>query len=415
MLRGIGVVLAIVLAAPGGAGASPLELFGFGGRSPALAGGGVAVARGYESVYLNPAGLAGVERQRLTFGTAAAHFALEIDEGDAGVDDTTSVLIGGAVPIGLGGALADRVVLGLGFHIPNRALVRVDRPVIGAPTFALLDNRAEAIGINVALGVKVSERLSVGAGVLTLAQLRGRITVSEDAAGAFITRSNQNLITHFAPIAGVRYDATDELRLGLTARAPSRSDYEIEVDTDVTSIPLSLPELAIAGNAQYDPLMVALGAGWRLRPALTLIAELEYRRWSGFPRPTENPVVGDTAPPAPGFSDTVVPRLAVESRFYQGSVDLTGRAGYAFHLSPAPEMSGRITLLDNHRHAASLGLGVELHGPVPLAIDVWAQAHLLQSRTHAKNPDAFEGEPPFTQIRSSGQVFTGGLTVGVEL
>lgn len=415
MIRGIGVVLAVTLASTGAAEASPLELFGFGGRSPALAGGGVAIAAGYESVYLNPAGLAGVERKRLTLGTAAAHFALEIDDRDAGIDDTTAVLIGGALPIRLGGALADRVVLGLGFHIPNRALVRVDRPVIGEPTFALLDNRAEAIGINVALGVELDERWSVGAGFLTLAQLRGRITVSEDAAGAFITKSDQKLITHFAPVAGARYAASDSLQLGLTARGPSRSDYEIEVDTDVTSIPLSLPELAIAGNAQYDPAMVALGAAFRPRPSLVLLGELEYRRWSGFPRPTENPVVGDTAPPAPEFSDTVVPRLAVEALLHRGSVDVTGRAGYAFHLSPAPEMSGQLTLLDNHRHAGSLGLGIELHGSVPLAIDVWTQVHVLHSRTHDKDPAAFDGDPPFSRIRSGGSVATGGLTVGVDL
>ena len=414
MVRGIALALVVTLSTSSAA-ASPLELFGFGGRSPALAGGGVAVASGYESVYLNPAGLAGVDRQRLTLGTAGARFSLEIDDRDAGIDDTTALLIGGALPIALGGALKDRVVLGLGFHIPNRALVRVDRPITGEPTFAILDNRAEAIGINVGLGVELDERWSAGIGVLTLAQLRGRITVSEDAGGAFITRSDQSLVTHFAPIAGVRFAATDSLRLGLTARAPSRSDYEIEVDTDVTSIPLSLPELAIAGNAQYDPLMIALGAGWQLGPDLAVIGELEYRRWSGFPRPTENPVVGDTAPPAPGFSDTVVPRLAVESLLYRGAVDLTGRAGYAFFLSPAPEMTGEITLLDNHRHAASLGVGIELDGAVPLVIDVWAQAHLLHSRTHDKDPAAFEDEPPVPRVSSSGRVFTGGLTVGVDL
>jgi long-chain fatty acid transport protein len=395
--------------------ASPLEMFGFGGRSPGMAGGGVAVASGYESVYLNPAGLAGVRRKRLTLGAAAAQFSLDIDGADAGVDTTTASIIGGALPVTLGGALADRVVLGLGFHIPNKALVRVDRPLIGEPTFALLDNRADAIGINAALGVEISERWSAGAGFLALAQLRGKITVSEDASGAFITSSDQNLITHFAPIAGARYRAAGNLDVGLTARAPSRSDYEIEVDTDVTSIPLSLPELAIAGNAQYDPLTVALGVGWRPSPRLSIIGELEYRRWSAFPRPTENPVIGDQAPPAPGFSDTAVPRLAAEITVVDGSWSLISRAGYAFHLSPAPEMTGPITLLDNHRHVAALGIGLELPGSVPLTLDVWAQVHVLHDRTHDKDPAAFPDEPPFDSVSSGGSVATGGLTLGVDL
>ena len=113
-----------VVPSPTTSEASPLELFGFGARSPGLAGAGVADPDGFASVYVNPAGLARITRQRFTLGSAGTNFDLKIDGDDAGVKSGTAIILGGAVPIPFGGALANRVVIGLGFHIPNKALVR---------------------------------------------------------------------------------------------------------------------------------------------------------------------------------------------------------------------------------------------------------------------------------------------------
>ena len=269
-----------------------------------------------------------------------------------------------------------------------------------------------------AIGVRINDRLSVGIGALVLATLRGKIIVADDASGAFVTRTEQRLTTNVAPIAGGRYVFSEQFSMGLTLRAPSRVDYKIEIQTDLDSIPVGLPDLAIAGNAQYDPGMVALGAMFRLRPGLVLFGDLEYRRWSQFPSPTENPVVLNPAPDAPGFRDTVVPRIAVEATHALdalGGTTLHGRAGYAFHLSPAPEMDGPISLIDNHRHVVGLGAGVSFSpGGVPLHIDLWSQLHQLQARTHEKDPTKFDEPPEQMTIRASGRVVAGGLTLGLD-
>ena len=397
--------------------ASPLELFGFGARSPAMAGAGVADSEGFASVYLNPAGLAAVTRERLTIGTVVTRFGLSIDGRSASVDNGTALVIGGVIPIPLGGSMVDRVVLGLGFHIPNQALVRVDRPAVGTPTFALLDNRADAVGIQAAIGVRISDRLSLGGGVLILGGLRGTIKIRNDAGGAFLTTSDQRVVTHVAPIVGSRYRMSTTTTVGVTIRSPSRSDYDIVIDTELDAIPLGLPELAVAGNAQYDPLMIALGGVMHLREGVRLLADLEYRRWSGFPRPTENPVITNPAPPPPKFHDTAVPKLAIEVEHLFGTIVARARAGYAFHWSPAPEMKGPISLLDNHRHVIGVGGSASLSiGTVPIHFDAWAQVHLLQSRRHRKDPSLFGDDPPLSQtIDSSGQVLASGLTIGVDL
>jgi len=66
--RSRSLVAAVALGLAGPAAASPTELFGLGGRSPALAGAGVADAEAYDAAYLNPAGLADLRRRHVAVG-----------------------------------------------------------------------------------------------------------------------------------------------------------------------------------------------------------------------------------------------------------------------------------------------------------------------------------------------------------
>jgi hypothetical protein len=315
----------------------------------------------------------------------------------------------------LGGALRDRVGLGFGFYVPSEAINRARaRRSPGEPSFVLLESRAFVVGLLVGVGVKVTPRLAVGLSVNALAVLRGTIDVTIDGAGRFTTQSEQRLLTRFAPILGARYRLRDDLDLGLAVRAPSRSDYDITVTSDLgDALPLTLPEIAIAGTAQYDPLTVAAEAAWRVLPSLTLTGHLAWHRWSAFPRPTRNPVEGNPPQPDLGFRDIVVPRAAVEYRRPALGGEVTTRAGYAFHLSPAPEQRGRELLLDNHRHQLGLGLGVAWPGrALPLHVDGWVQVHHLVHRRHDRDP-AVPGDQ--RSFATAGDLVVGGVTVGVDL
>jgi long-subunit fatty acid transport protein len=413
MLRRLAFAMALVAAAAP-ASASPLDLFGFGGRSPGLAGAGVASAEDFDAVYLNPAGLAYATRKRATVGGLAAAMRLELGAEDYPVEGPRGLEIGGQVPMPLGGALRDRVGLGFGFYVPSEAINRARAPFPGEPSFVLLESRAFVVGLLVGVGVKVTPRLAVGLSVNALAVLRGTIDVTIDGAGRFTTQSEQRLLTRFAPILGARYRLRDDLDLGLAVRAPSRSDYDITVTSDLgDALPLTLPEIAIAGTAQYDPLTVAAEAAWRVLPSLTLTGHLAWHRWSAFPRPTRNPVEGNPPQPDLGFRDIVVPRAAVEYRRPALGGEVTTRAGYAFHLSPAPEQRGRELLLDNHRHQLGLGLGVAWPGrALPLHVDGWVQVHHLVHRRHERDP-AVPGDQ--RSFATAGDLVVGGVTVGVDL
>lgn len=418
----IGVLAALTatLASVRPAAASPLELFGFGGRSPALAGTGATDAAGFDSTYLNPAGLADIPRKRLTLGYLVGDFHLALDGRGTGTDLARGLTIGAALPLPLGGALRRRVGLGVGIFVPTGTLARVRVPFPGQPVYSLLETRSQIIGILVSAGVRLGDHVRVGGGILALAALRGSIFIHVDAANHVSSSADQRLIAQYAPVLGAIADVPHHpVRVSLVLRGPSRSDYDIEVTNDLaTQLPLSLPPLRIAGTAQYDPLAVDAEVGWHPRPDLGLHALLSYQRWSAFPLPTENPLETQPAQEPPHFHDTIRPHLGAELTRDTHLARVALRAGYAFVWTPTPESRGRQSLLDNSRHVFTGGVGLSWPGAtVPLHLDAWLQLHLLVPRTHTKDPAAFDPgtTPPFDTIHTRGRIVVGGMTLGVDL
>jgi long-chain fatty acid transport protein len=298
--------------------------------------------------------------------------------------------------------MTDRLGLAVGLYVPTGVLNRARAPRPGTPFFALLENRSQVVGVQVGLGVRVTDRLSLGAGVLALAALKGTINVTPDAAGRFTTSSEEQLTANFAPVFGARFHLDERWSLGATLHFASESTYDIRITNNLgAALPITLPELRVAGSAQYDPMILALEVGFRPRADLLISAQLSYDRWSSFPLPTENVLL--TMPPqAPiDFHDTLIPRVAAE--WSVGAFRL--RAGYAFVPSPAPEATGAQALLDNDRHVLSVGAGIVAP---PLHVDAWAQAHLLVSRTNDR-----PGTTP--DIETSGSILVAGMVVGVDL
>lgn len=414
MFRRVALSLALVAATASTAAASPLDLFGFGGRSSAMAGTGVASSTDYDAVYLNPSGLADTARKRATVGFLAGDFRLELDRAATDTTSPRGLTIGGQVPMPLGGALRDRVGLGFGFYVPSQSINRARAPFPGEPTFVLLESRALVVGLMVAVGFRIDDRWSVGVGVNSLAVLRGSIDVTIDGAGRITTQSEQRLLTRFAPIVGARWRWKASTDLGLVVRAPSRSDYDIEVTNDLgAALPLTLPLIHIAGTAQYDPLIVAAEAVWRASPSLAVTGHLAWHRWSAFPRPTLNSVEGNPPQESLDFHDTAVPRLAVEYTRPALGGSVAARAGYAFLWSPVSSMDRREALYDNHRHLLSVGVGLAWPGrALPLHVDAWMQLQHLQSRRWEQAP-ALPGMPIVHDTR--GDLIVGGVTVGVDL
>ncbi len=378
---------------PTGAQASLPELFGMGGRTSAMGGTGAAYATGFDAAYTNPAGLWQSGRQ-LSIGTVYGGYGLSLrnpQDGSTGeypIDATSGLILGGSFTLPLGGVLRDRIGTALALYTPFGLINRAHDPFPDVPRAPVLDGRTQVVSVLIGTGIRLPAGFSIGGGALALAALVGTITITPDGSGRITSISEQQLTVDYAPIVGVRWQGlSDRLALGAVFRGASRSSYRLTVSTKLgDALPIELPLIYFAGSAQYDPLQVGLEVAGRLRPSLLLVAQATWKRWSAYEYPVL-PATKSAAPlPKPGFHDTVVPRLAVESTWALGGWgQLALRGAYQFEWSPAPdppapaptEDSRPSNLHDADRHILSAGLGLQIKGRVPLTFDVFGQGHIL--------------------------------------
>src|SRR5580698_6056763 len=141
------LLLIALAAAP--ASASPEDIFGYGTRSPAMGGTGVAHSEGFEAAYTNPALLSRIRDLKLTLGFEAATFNLHADgpglPGEVPYGSMRGLVIGLDVPIPLGGVLKDRIGTALALSSPTDVIVRGNIPYPEQAQFPLLPDRTQSV------------------------------------------------------------------------------------------------------------------------------------------------------------------------------------------------------------------------------------------------------------------------------
>jgi len=372
--------LCLLLAAS--ARASLPELTSLGTRSPALAGTGVADSTGYEATYQNPAGLA-TGKRNLTLGLVYGGYQTTVDDAPYPIENTLGLLIGGALPLPLGGVMKDRLGLGLGLYLPAGFINRVRVPFPDVARASLLDSRTQIVSILFRRRGAAAGGVQVGGGVLALAALVGEINIQQDGSGRLIAASEQQLTVNYSPILGARWQTPGgRVAVGAVFRGVSESSYRITVHTRLgDALPLMLPVIYFSGIAQYDPLQVAAEVSVRASRRLVLTAQASYKRWSAFAYPIDKSTDGSLPLPVPHFHDTVVPRVALEWQPADlHAVEILLRVGYFFEWSPTPnpppdDLSRN--LLDSDRHVLTAGIGLRLLGRLPLSLSAFGQGHLL--------------------------------------
>ncbi len=431
--RAVGMLTICVLGLdPRGARASAPDLLGFGARSCAMGATGVAHASGYESTYVNPAGLPEAYNKRLTVGYVFGDFELGMSSNirrirPPRVDLTSGILIGANIPLNFAGWLRHKMWVGMGFYLPTGVVTRARVPLPGQPHFSLLESRTQVVGVMVAGGVEPYPGLRLGAGVLALAALTGTVWISADAAGSIGSVVEQQLIVDYAPIFGVMWTPPWVRRLtaGITYRGESVAQFDVVLKNDLGSaLPLGIPKMTIEGIAQFDPQQVALEVAYRPIRGMVLAAQIAWKDWSRYPQPTKN--VTDAAPkqPSPRFHDTVVARLGLEQVLAVKRWRLAFRGGYWYEPTPIREQRGLLNMLDNDRHVLSVGFGAALSRGlvVPFSVDVFFQYHHMVVRRHTKDQAvvAEPGADPMlvqyarSSFKTWGQLLVAGLQLGVE-
>lgn len=394
-------MLALGLFAPSRAWASAEDLFGYGAVAPALAGGGAATVTGFAAVHTNPASLNTERARALTLGYEFHLFDANLDGHPHLIEPVRGAIVGVTLPIPFRGPLADRVTLGMGFFVPSQVVVRGEMLLPEEQTFLLLDSRGQSVAIQLALGADITSWLSLGVGFKALAELVGTVELTTDAGGRLGSRVEDQLVATYAPLAGLRLHG-GPWAVGLALRGELSGVIDVDVLAEDTPVPL--PNLNIAGVAQYDPLQLALEGSWSPRRDLVLAAGATWKHWSSYEGPLQQTTQAGPPPDQPELADTVIPHAGATwtvADAPRGSFAVRG--GVALEPTPMPPAEADRRQYDDARLKLGLGLGVAIGDatPRPLRLDVYAQEQVLLSRTHDDG------------VESTGGIFSMGFAMGV--
>lgn len=390
-----------------------------------MGGGGAAVGRGFETTFTNPALLSRSRKRELSLGIQAASFSLSASgknaPGNVSEEPLSGTYIGFVLPLPFGGILQHRLVLGLGAFTPSTLIARARLLYPERPQFPLLADRAQSLDFNMGIGADLGHGIRAGIGARALAELVGTVVVRTDASGHVGTVVDDQLVATYAPVIGASYER-EKWKAGLTWRGELNADFNVSVQVHDLGL-LVVPELHIAGVAQYDPMQLQLEVARKLGP-WTLAAGATWKHWSAFPGwaratvecPASRPDCLALKPAPVDFHDTVVPRLGADYAIELSPAAASHlRGGYFFEMSPVPEQTSESNYWDNDRHVLTLGYGVELSDPLPpVSVDLFYQLHVLAPRTHPKDAGVDPANAGYPEVKTSGSVQNFGLIAGVK-
>ena len=426
--------------------ANPVDTFGYGGRSTAMAGANVADVDDFSANYYNPAGLVASKGLRFDVGYVHAAHHLQMNGRDNQVDPLRAMEFGIVAP---GKIAALPFAIGIGMHLPDDRVLRVRSLEQQQPRWEMFDNRTQRLFFAANLAIRPWPWLEVGGGLAFLAQTHARldITGNVDLADPVMSELRHEVDADLTsiryPQAGVRVIATDRLRFAAVYRGSFQLALDIDARLAVTAqyLKVQVPLLALISTKSINaflPQQVVVGGSWDASDAVTLDADLTWIQWSAYKSPVTR-VTSDIkidAPagfpsrllpekPAPtlvldpNFRDTFVPRLGVEwrvpldARGREGHV-LSLRGGYFYERSPIPEQTGGTNFVDSDRHVLTGGVGIKLADlldvvPGDLRFDLYGTFSYLPPRTMHKA----EGYDLIGDYTARGTIWLLGATAGV--
>jgi long-chain fatty acid transport protein len=328
------------------------------------------------------------------------------------------------------------VAAAIAFYTPSDVIVRGRILYPEVPQFPLLSDRAQCLAIRMGVGVDIGHGIRIGAGFAALAEIVGSVVVAADATGKVNSQIDDQLVATYSPIIGASWERPLQggtLRVGAVFRGALSAQFSVSIDASkLTS--LSLPIFNIAGIAQYDPLQAGLEVGWE-NTKWKLAVGATWKHWSDYGGPLEPTIpcpagdadCGSLQVASVGFSDTVVPRAAVQRTLaLSKSAAFHARGGYFFEPTPVPShllasqaydtattslVNVPTRYFDADRHVFTAGLGVSLQKPLRLDVDAFAQLHVLAPRT--VTIDAGEPNGSASTGNVSGFIAVTGIQVAV--
>jgi long-subunit fatty acid transport protein len=428
--------------------ANPVDSFGLGSRSTAMAGAVAADVSDFSANYYNPAGLARATQLEVSVGYMRADHFLSTNGKDNGVDPVKG-LVGGIVAPGT--IFHVPFALGVALMLPDDRLSRVLALPEGEPVWELYANRNQRLYVATNLAISPWPWLQIGGGVAFMAATEGQLSITGSAAVLDPTSSqlrhevDADLTAIRYPQVGARLALSKRIALALVYRGQFSENLNLSATLkgDIKLLPtgsaLTTAFYSIVTDSvdAFLPQQAVLGSSWIVTDDLHLNVDLTYVNWSSYVAPVAATDIKLNIPPPMGgwpagivppttpvpvaivpinMHDTIVPHVGVEWRAFdrpvwQGFV----RGGYEFDRSPIPPQIGLTNYIDRDRHAFSFGLGVNLRKlpaelPGELRLDGHVQlSELFQGTTLKSNPADFVGD-----YTAGGHIWNvgGTLTMG---
>jgi long-chain fatty acid transport protein len=359
--------------------------------------GGAAAAEDATTIFFNPAGMTRLQGNSATGGTYLIAPNVRFQ------NQGSTILTGAPLTGGNGGeagvdsivtnfytslSLSDRLKIGLGVNTPFGLAIEYQPGWVGR--YQALNSRLITINVNPAIAYKVTDTLSVGAGLniqYAEAQLTNAIDFGLIGRQAGLRTLPQQADGQVAVVGdswavgfnlGVLYEATKTTRFGVAYR--SAITQELKGEADFT-VPTSAALLTRGGRFVDTgasatlklPDSLAFSAYHELSPQWAVMGDITWTRWSRFEELRvrfDNPLQPDSVQPE-NWKDTV--RLSIGVK-YNVDKNLTLRAGFAYDPSPVPRNFETPRLPGGDRTWLSAGLSYQLSPSFSLDI---SYAHLF--------------------------------------
>lgn len=369
-----GAVLAIVAWSPRAAADSGAT-DGESARAASLADAVVARPGDTSAIFLNPAGLADVERTTLTLHGHAAYS--RFGWARPGESERVSERAIGGYGVSLvvpmpGPDWLRRFHLGAAVHVPTGGLIGVDAsPREDAPTAPMYGTRLERTAATLSCGIALPGWVDIGIGATLAPTLIAPATITFDPRrgtsvdDGVVVRFDRDVPTGWGLLLGIRFAPTRELAVGLAFRQGvtlrAQGALELRAGSALLDDPLDFADF-------YSADEIAFGIAAFPIPGVSFSVDATWARWRAF-RDAHARI------PAQPLHDTVSLRAGFEWTERWASV----RAGYAWEPTPVPPQVGASSFLDSDHHVFTAGFGADLSDvlSLPVTVELYARAHAL--------------------------------------
>jgi long-chain fatty acid transport protein len=361
--------------------------------------GQAAAAQDASTIFFNPAGMTFLPGRNVV---GALNFVRpSVDFTDTGSTRASPILpLGGnggdagdwnALPnLYYSSQINARLFVGLGVNVPFGLKTEYDPSWVGR--FHAITSEVKTINFNPSVALKLSDALSVGAGVnfqRADAKLSNAVNFGALGEGAATVKGHD---TAWGWNAGIMYSLTPNTRIGAAYR--SSMGYKIDADVSFANRPAVLGGVLPDGPVTADvrvPAMASLSLFHRLTPQWDLLADVSWTDWSTLGVLNivrDNGRLLSTTPLH--WKDTW--RFSVGSNYHYNSA-WTFRMGAAYDQTPVNEADRTPRVPDNDR--TWLAVGAQYRFSKQLALDAgYAYILVKESSINLCNPPQAAANPP---------------------